>query len=233
MGCRSFIGLLLCLLLFTAVPAARGAAGAPLRITVLGDSLTAGLGLSASQAFPAQLQAALRARGFKVSVANAGVSGDTTAGGLARLDWTLAGKPQLVIVELGGNDALRALPPSEAFANLDAILTRLKKAKVQTLLAGMRAPRNLGREYYNSFYAIYPRLARKHRVPFYPFFLTGVIGNPALNQSDGIHPNAKGVTVIVRRILPLVIKTIEKMEAAGRRWIEPGRRFVASKLAPP
>jgi acyl-CoA thioesterase-1 len=216
MGCRSFIGLLLGLLLLAPAPAAKAATGAPLRITVLGDSLTAGLGLSASQDFPSRLEAALRAHGLDVSVANAGVSGDTTAGGLARLDWTLAGKPQLVIVELGGNDALRALPPSEAYANLDAILSGLKKAKVPALLAGMRAPRNLGREYYNSFNAIYPRLARKHRVPFYPFFLAGVVGDPALNQADGIHPNAKGVAVIVRRILPLVVKTIEKMKAAGK-----------------
>lgn len=213
---RSFVPLVLSLLLFVSSSAAVAAKkeGGAVRVAVLGDSLTAGLGLSASQAFPARLQAALRARGLNVRVANAGVSGDTTAGGLARLDWTLAGRPQLVIVELGGNDALRGLPPAEAYANLDAILTRLQKAGVQALLAGMRAPRNLGSQYYNSFNAIYPRLARKHKVPLYPFFLAGVVGNPALNQADGIHPNVKGVAVIVRRILPLVLRTIERL---GRR----------------
>ena len=210
---RASIRLLVCLLLFAPAPAVRAAGGgAPLRIAVLGDSLTAGLGLSASEAFPARLEAALRARGLDVAVANAGVSGDTTAGGLARIDWTLAGNPRLVIVELGGNDALRGLSPKEAFANLDAILTRLKKAGVQAILAGMRAPRNLGPEYYNSFNAIYPRLARKHDVPLYPFFLAGVLGDPALNQADGIHPNARGVAVIVRRILPLILRTLERME---------------------
>jgi acyl-CoA thioesterase-1 len=213
---RSSIRLLVCLLFFAPAPAALAAAkGSPLRIAVLGDSLTAGLGLSASEAFPARLEAALRARGLDVAVANAGVSGDTTAGGLARLGWTLSGHPQLVIVELGANDALRGLPPKEAFANLDAILTQLKKAGVQAILTGMRAPRNLGPEYYNSFNAIYPRLARKHDVPLYPFFLAGVVGDPALNQADGIHPNSRGVAVIVRRILPLVLKTIERMTHGG------------------
>jgi len=187
------------------------ATDAPLRITVLGDSLTAGLGLAAAETFPTQLEKALRRQGLKVDVANAGVSGDTTAGGLARLDWTLADDPQLVIVELGANDALRGLSPDEAAANLDAILTRLKQKGVPALLIGMRAPRNLGPDYYNSFNAIYPRLAGKHDVPLYPFFLDGVVGNPALNQTDGIHPNPQGVAVIVKRILPLVLQTIGQM----------------------
>jgi len=208
---RSFILLLLCLLLRGPLPLARAnGENSPLRIAVLGDSLAAGYGLAAAQAFPAQLEAALRGRGFNVSVANAGVSGDTTAGGLARLDWTLAEAPHLVMVELGANDALRGLSTAAAAANLDAILTRLKQQGVQPLLAGMRAPRNLGRDYYDSFNAIYPRLARKHDVPFYPFFLDGVVGDSTLNQTDGIHPNARGVAMIVEGILPLVVQTIEK-----------------------
>jgi len=202
---------LVSLLLTGLLPAAATAAtDAPLRITVLGDSLTAGLGLAAAETFPSQLETALRRQGLNVNVANAGVSGDTTAGGLARLDWTLADDPQLVIVELGANDALRGLSPDEAAANLDAILTRLAQKGVPALLIGMRAPRNLGPDYYNSFNAIYPRLAGKHDVPLYPFFLDGVVGNPTLNQADGIHPNRQGVAVIVKRILPLVLQTIEQ-----------------------
>jgi acyl-CoA thioesterase-1 len=216
---RPFIPLLLCLFLFgpSALAAATGGE-VPLRVAVLGDSLTAGYGLAADQAFPARLEAALRQRGCNVSVTNAGVSGDTTAGGLARLDWTLAENPQLVIVELGGNDALRGLPSAEAAANLDAILTRLKQRGVQPLLAGIHAPRNLGPDYYNSFNAIYPRLAAEHDVPFYPVFLEGVVGNSALNLPDGIHPNAQGVALIVENILPLVVKTIREMRFdAGRK----------------
>lgn len=189
-------------------PAAAGETP-PRRIAVLGDSLAAGYGLSAAEAFPAQLEAALHRRGYPVTVINAGVSGDTTAGGLARLAWTLQDRPDLVIVELGGNDALRGLPPEEAYANLDAILTRLRQRGVQALLAGMRAPRNLGPEYYTSFDAIYPRLAAAHGIPLYPFFLAGVVGDPALNQADGIHPNAAGVERIVRGILPLVVATLQ------------------------
>lgn len=209
---RPFIVLLLALFMCGPLPVAFANGGdAPLRIAVLGDSLTAGYGLPADQAFPVRLEAALQQNGFSVNVINAGVSGDTTAGGLARLDWTLADKPQLVIVELGGNDALRGLPPQEAAANLDVILTHLKEQGVQALLAGMEAPRNLGPDYYNSFDAIYPRLAHEHNVPFYPFFLAGVAGNPALNQADGIHPNPAGVAVIVKGILPLVEQTIEQL----------------------
>ena len=191
-----------------AVPLPAQAAAAPLRIAVLGDSLSAGYGLTAEEAFPAQLQKALGARGCAVTIDNAGVSGDTTAGGRARLDWVLAGHPQLVIVELGGNDALRGLPPEEAAGNLAAILERLRAQGITALLAGMKAPRNLGREYYNKFDALYPRLARRYNVPLYPFFLAGVAGRPELNQTDGIHPNARGVAEIVRRILPLVVRTL-------------------------
>ncbi len=181
-----------------------------MRIAVLGDSLSAGLGLAAAESFPAQLEAALQARGLEIEVINAGVSGDTSAGGRARLEWTLAGQPALVIVELGGNDALRGLPPEQTEAHLAAILDALKTRGIQPLLAGMRAPRNLGKDYVERFDGLYPRLADRYAVPFYPFFLEGVAGDPALNLADGIHPNAAGIAEIVRRILPLVVATVEK-----------------------
>ena len=179
------------------------------RLLILGDSLTAGYGLAASEAFPVQLEKALRQGGYNVTVINAGVSGDTSAGGLARLGWALADAPQLVIVELGGNDALRGLPPEMTFNNLDAILERLKIAGVHVILAGMKAPRNLGEDYTVAFDQIYPQLASKHNVHFYPFFLDGVALDPVFNQADGIHPNAAGVGVIVERILPVVVEAME------------------------
>ena len=197
-----WLGVLGCLLL--PVTATAGDRGAAVRILVLGDSLSAGYGLPAAEAFPAQLEQALRQSGQMVRVINAGVSGDTTAGGLARLDWSLAEHPQLVIVQLGANDALRGLDPEQARAHLDAILTRLKQAGAQVLLAGMRAPRNLGPAYYTKFDRIYSELAGKHQVALDPFFLEGVALRPELNQPDGLHPNAKGVAVIVRRLLPQV-----------------------------
>jgi len=184
----------------------------PFRITVLGDSLSAGFGLPAADAFPAKLEEALQGAGRAVHVVNAGVSGDTTAGGLSRLDWALADAPEVVIVELGGNDALRGLDPGQTSANLNAILERLSEREVQPILVGMRAPRNLGEEYYNKFDSIFPRLAARHDVPFYPFFLEGVAGNPSLNQPDGIHPNAEGVAEIVRRILPLILHVVDAAE---------------------
>ncbi len=183
-----------------------------MRIAVLGDSLTAGYGLRERETFPVKLESALRQLGFRVVVQNAGVSGDTSAGGLARLDWTLADRPQLVIVELGANDALRGLDPAGTRANIDAILTRLKAAGVQPLLAGMRAPRNLGRDYYTKFDQLYPDLAKRQGVPFYPFFLAGVAGRPELNQGDGIHPTAAGVEIIVENILPLVEESLNQLE---------------------
>jgi len=179
------------------------------RLLVLGDSLTAGYGLAASEAFPVQLEKALQQSGYNVTVVNAGVSGDTSAGGLARLEWALADAPQVVVVELGGNDALRGLPPEVTFDNLDAILERLKAANVRVILAGMKAPRNLGEDYTAAFDQIYPELATKHDVSFYPFFLDGVALDPALNQADGIHPNATGVGVIVERMLTVVEDAIE------------------------
>ena len=185
------------------------AAGEP-RIVVLGDSLTAGYGLAREDAFPARLEAALRAEGHGWRVIDAGVSGDTSAGGRARLDWVLADEPEVVLVELGANDGLRGLPTDQMEANLDAILARIGDSGAATLLAGMRAPANFGADYEAAFHAVYERLAAKHDVPLYPFFLEGVAMEPALNQADGIHPNAAGVAEIVRRILPHVVAVIDR-----------------------
>ncbi len=183
------------------------AAGEP-RIAVLGDSLTAGFGLPKEDAFPARLEAALRAGGHAWQVVDAGVSGDTSAGGLARLDWVLADEPEVVIVELGANDGLRGLPTDRMEANLDAILAQTRSSGSTVLLAGMRAPANFGPDYEAAFRAVYERLAAEHGVAFYPFFLEGVAMEPHLNQSDGIHPNADGVAEIVRRIMPHVVAVI-------------------------
>ncbi|MCY4405273.1 MAG: arylesterase [Rhodospirillaceae bacterium] len=184
-----------------------GAAEEP-RIAVLGDSLTAGFGLPREDAFPARLEAALRAEGHAWKVIDAGVSGDTSAGGLARLDWVLADEPEIVIVELGANDGLRGLPTDRMEANLDGILARILKSGSTVLLAGMRAPANFGPDYEAAFRAVYERLAARHGVAFYPFFLEGVAMEHDLNQSDGIHPNADGVAEIVRRIVPHVVAVI-------------------------
>lgn len=198
------VNLAVFLLAVAAVPAA----AKPVRIVALGDSLTAGLGLAQADTFPTRLQDALRADGIDAMVVNAGVSGDTSAGGLRRLAWALApgpdGPPTALIVELGANDGLRGLDPKATEANLDAILTRAQARGLKVLLTGMLAPPNLGRAYDAQFDAIYPRLAAKHKVLFYPFFLAGVAAVPSLNQADGIHPNPKGVAVIVKRILPYV-----------------------------
>jgi acyl-CoA thioesterase-1 len=174
------------------------------RILALGDSLTAGFGVAPSESFPAQLAARLKADGYDVVVDNAGVSGDTSADGLARLDWAMSGHPDVVLVELGANDMLRGLDPKRAAANLDAILAKLKAAKAKVLLTGMKAVSNWGPDYQREFDAIYPALARKYGVPLYPFFLDGVALDPKLNQADGLHPNAAGVAVIVARIAPAV-----------------------------
>jgi acyl-CoA thioesterase-1 len=182
------------------------------RIAVLGDSLTTAYGLAVEEGFPAQLERRLRAAGYDCAVLDAGVGGDTTAGGLARLDWTLADRPSHVIVELGANDGLRALAPEQMEQNLDAIVTRLRADDVAVLLAGMRAPPNLGRSYGEAFEAVFPRVAERHDVPLYPFFLDGVAGAPELNQGDGIHPTAEGITVMVERILPTVTDWLEQSE---------------------
>ena len=176
-----------------------------LRILMLGDSLTAGYGLASRDALPARLEAALRDRGVDARVIDAGVSGDTTAGGLARLDWALADRPHAVIVALGANDALRAIDPAVARTNLDRLLAALSERGLPVLLAGMLAPRNLGPEYGARFDAIYPELAERHGALLYPFLLDGVATVAELNQADGLHPNEAGVEVIVERILPSVL----------------------------
>ncbi|MGI9400739.1 MAG: arylesterase [Rhizobiaceae bacterium] len=180
-------------------------------ILILGDSLTAGYGLPPGQAFPDRLGAALRNKGINVKIVNAGVSGDTTAGGLARLDWSVPPGIDGVIVELGANDGLRGVNPGVTRANLDAIITRLRQKKIPVLLTGMLAPPNMGGKYGTEFKAIFIDLARKHGVPLYPFFLEGVATIPSLNQPDGIHPNEAGVAVIVRNILPTVTRFISSI----------------------
>jgi len=176
----------------------------PVKMVVLGDSLSAGLGLSAPAAFPARLQKALQAKGIEVDMINAGVSGDTTSGGRDRLDWSVPEGTQAVIVELGANDALRGVDPKVTRAALTDILTRLKARKIAVLLCGMYAPPNYGADYSARFNAIYPDLAKEFGVPLYPFFLEGVATEAKLNQPDGLHPTADGIDVIVKNILPTV-----------------------------
>jgi acyl-CoA thioesterase-1 len=189
------------------------AADRPLTIVALGDSLTAGLGLPSQDAFPAKLQKALAAKGIAVTIADAGVSGDTTSGGLARLDWSVPAGTDGVILELGANDALRGLDPSVPRASLEDILRRLKERGIPVLLCGMLSPPNLGANYARTFNAIYPDLARTYDAVFYPFFLDGVAGQRRLNQGDGLHPTAAGVDVIVARILPKVEELIAGIRA--------------------
>jgi acyl-CoA thioesterase-1 len=195
------------------VTAAQAQGKAPVRIVVLGDSLVAGFQLKASDAFPAQLERALKARGHAVEVANAGVSGDTTAGGLERVRWAVPDKTDAVILELGANDALRGLDPARAKANLDSIIAAVKAGGADVLLAGMVAPRNWGDDYARAFDAIYADLAAKHGTLLYPFFLDGVALDARLNLGDGLHPNAKGVVEIVGRILPLAEQLIARVRA--------------------
>jgi len=171
---------------------------------VLGDSLTAGYGVALEDAFPVRLEAALDDRGYACAVLDAGVSGDTSAGGLARLDWVLGDDPTHLLVELGGNDALRALPVDAMAANLAAIIEGAQARGVHVMLLGMLAPPNLGSRYTDAFAAVFPALAERYDVPLYPFFLDGVAAEPALLNADGIHPNAAGVAVIVERLLPAV-----------------------------
>jgi acyl-CoA thioesterase-1 len=201
---RSF----LCLLAFAfsaALPAsAQTQAAKPVKMVVLGDSLSAGLGLSASAAFPVRLQKALKDKGIAVDMINAGVSGDTTSGGRDRLDWSIPEGTEAVILELGANDALRGIDPKVARAALTEILTRLQARKIAVLLCGMVAPPNYGADYSARFNAIYPDLAKTFSVPLYPFFLEGVASDARLNQADGLHPTAEGVDLIVEKILPTV-----------------------------
>jgi acyl-CoA thioesterase-1 len=183
-----------------------------IRLVVLGDSLTAGLGLPPGKAFPDRLQAALRAKGWDVDVLNAGVSGDTAADGLARYDWAVPADADALIVELGANDMLRGLKPEATKNALSAILDKAHAAHLPTLLAGMRAAPNLGPEYGRDFSVIYPALAKAHGVALYPFFLDGVAGDPKLNQADGMHPTAEGVEAIVERIAPSVEEILNEVK---------------------
>jgi len=204
------MALVLCAILMAAPVRAAG----PLKIVALGDSLTAGYGLPAQAAFPARLKAALRAKGAAVTIANAGVSGDTASDGLDRLDWSVPEGTDAVILELGANDALRGIDPKVTRAALEKILARLAARKIPVLLAGMQAPRNMGADYVHAFNAIYPALAATHPVVFYPFFLDGVATDAKLNQADGMHPNPAGVAVIVKRILPSVEELIARAHRA-------------------
>jgi acyl-CoA thioesterase-1 len=195
------------IVLLLAIGSAAPALAAERLVLALGDSLTAGYGLGPTESFPAKLELALRRTGIPVRVHNAGVSGDTTAAGRARLGWVLRGlgrKPDLAIVELGANDMLRGLDPVVARANLDAILAELKRRQIPTIVAGMRAAPNLGRPYAKAFEGIFPSLATKYGARLYPFFLDGIAANRTVLQADGLHPTARGVDIITARILPTV-----------------------------
>lgn len=202
----------LCVLALMAVSRPASAAD-PIAIVALGDSLTAGYGLSESESFPVKLEAALTSRGYEATVVNAGVSGDTAEEGLARLDWSVPDGTDAVIVELGANDALRGMDPSGARAALDEIVGRLRARKIEVLIAGMEASSALGEAYVAAFRAMYPEIAEKHDALLYPFFLDGVAIDPKLNQPDGLHPTGKGVDVIVGRMLPKVEALIARVVA--------------------
>ncbi len=199
--------------LFVRPAGCASAAGRPIRLLTLGDSLTAGYGLPHEQGFEAQLAAALAAAGRDVTILDGGVSGDTSAGALARLDWVLADHPDAAIVELGANDGLRGLDPAEMEKNLTAILDRLHAAAIPVLLAGMEAPPNMGQAYARQFHAVFASLATRPGLLFDPFFLTGIAGDPALNQADGMHPNPEGVRRNVARLLPLVLRLLDQVRA--------------------
>ena len=184
----------------------------PIKLVVLGDSLTAGYGLAESDAFPAKLERALKERGVDVTVVNAGVSGDTAKQGLERLDWAVEGDADAVIVELGANDALRGIDPNETRASLEKIISRLKSRKIPVMIAGMQAPPNMGAAYKELFDRIYPSLARDHDLGLYPFFLEGIAAEPTYNLDDGIHPNARGVDEIVRRMAPKVAEFLSRVK---------------------
>ncbi|PWJ74842.1 acyl-CoA thioesterase-1 [Pseudaminobacter salicylatoxidans] len=193
---------------FLSLPALQPAVAEPFRIVGFGDSLMAGYGLDAGQSFPEKLEAALRKDGHDVVIANAGVSGDTTSGGLSRLDWSVPDGTQLVILELGANDMLRGISPELSEKNLDTMIARLKERGIPVLLAGMRAAPNLGADYGRKFDAIYPRLAQKYDVALYPFFLDGVAADQSVLLEDGMHPNAAGIDRMVERMMPVVEQAI-------------------------
>ena len=194
---------------------ARPAAAEPVALVGFGDSLMAGYQLPAEDAFPVQLEKALREKGVEVAIVNAGVSGDTTSGGLARLDWSVPDGTKGVILELGANDALRGIPPEQTEQNLDRMVSGLKERGIAVLLVGMLAPPNMGGEYGERFNAMYERLAEKHQVPLYPFFLDGVVTHADLQLEDGMHPNGKGVAVMVERMLPTVERFLKSLGESG------------------
>ena len=211
---RFKLALLLAMLFgFLAAPAL----AAPVKILMLGTSLTQGYGLPPGTEIPALLEAKLKSAGIDAKVINAGVSGDTSADGLSRLDWSLADRPNAVIVELGSNDALRGIAPAQTEKNLATILAKLKAQHIPTLVLGMMAPRNLGPEYALTFDSIYQKLAKQHGAMLYPFVLQDVALNPKLNQPDGLHPNAAGAKIIADRIFPDVKKLVETAKAAPRQ----------------
>lgn len=192
-------------------PGIAGSGSGPL-VLALGDSLTAGYGLPPDESFPVQLESALRRVGVMAQVVNGGVSGDTSAGGAARVNWLLADQPDLVIVELGANDGLRGLDPAVTRENLERIITSVRGAGAHVLLTGMKAPPNMGQEYTQRFEAVFVDLAQQYGTAFYPFFLEGVAAKPALNQLDGIHPNADGVAIIVENMLPAVMAALAEAD---------------------
>ena len=202
---RIVVGLLLALLLCNA------SYGSAIRLVAIGDSLTAGYGLSVEDGFVTQLEKALKARSFDVQIINAGVTGDTTSGGLARIDWVLSDDYAGVILHLGHNDAFRGIAAEQVRSNMDRLIANIKRRGLPIVMSGAMAPRNLGPDYYLEFDSIFPDLAEKYDLIFYPFFLDGVATDPNLNQGDGIHPNKAGVAFIVERIIPYVEQLIHQV----------------------
>jgi acyl-CoA thioesterase-1 len=211
--CRVSIARLLGLALLLAALAHNPAAAEPVKILAFGDSLTAGYGLPEAETLTAQLSQALAKMGREAAVINGGVSGDTTAGGVSRIDWALADQPKVMILALGGNDMLRGIDPASTRSNLEAVITKAQAAGVEIVLAGMLAPPNLGTEYKRAFDTLYPELAQAHDLLFLPFLLQDVAQDPALNQADGLHPNGEGVAIMVRNLLPLVTEAMDRVQA--------------------
>ncbi len=203
-------------ILMATLGAARLAAAEPVQLVGFGDSLMAGYQLPQEDALPAQLQRALAAKGHDVVITNAGVSGDTTSGGLSRVDWSVPDGTDGVILELGANDALRGIPPDQSEKNLDQIISRLKARGIPILLVGVLAPPNMGAQYGETFNAIYPRLAAKHALPLYPFILDGVITERSLLLEDGMHPNTKGLALMAQRMLPLAEELVKSVEGKSK-----------------
>lgn len=199
--------------LFSCIFTVNAHAKKQIQIVAFGDSLTAGYQLPPSASFPAQLEKTLKTKGYDIKITNAGVSGDTTNGGLARFDWAIPDNTDIVILELGANDALRGISPEQTKQNLDKTLHKLRSKGIIILLAGMKAPGSLGEEYTKAFDQIYPDLAKKYNISLYPFFLEGVALRPKLNLSDGIHPNREGVAIIVKNILPHIEALIKQVDA--------------------